>query len=114
MLNQQLDLTFQALADPTRRAMLERLTRSPASVSELASPLAMSLSAVMQHLDVLTGSGLVLSEKTGRTRTCRLNPTALSQAETWLNARRTEWEQRLDRLGSYLDTLKSQGNANES
>jgi DNA-binding transcriptional ArsR family regulator len=111
MLNQStpLDLTFQALADPTRRAMVERLTRSPASVSDLARPLSMSLPAVMQHLAVLEGSGLVVSEKIGRVRMCRIEPRALSLAEQWINARRTEWERRLDRLGGYLEDLKNQG-----
>lgn len=113
MLNQQaaLDLAFQALADPARRAMLERLSRGPASVSELARPLAMSLPAVMQHLAVLEGSGLVASEKIGRVRTCRIEPAAVSLAEQWLNARRAEWERRLDRLGDYLEELKSKGDA---
>jgi DNA-binding transcriptional ArsR family regulator len=111
MLNQSspLDLAFQALADPTRRTMVERLTRGPASVSDLARPLFMSLPAVMQHLSVLEGSGLVVSEKIGRVRTCRIEPRALSLAEQWINARRTEWERRLDRLGDYLEELKNQG-----
>jgi DNA-binding transcriptional ArsR family regulator len=108
VLNQsaQLDLAFQALADPTRRAMVARLSQSPASVSELARPLAMSLPAVMQHLAVLEGSGLVVSEKTGRVRTCRIEPATLSLAEQWISARRTEWACRLDRLGLYLEDLK--------
>jgi DNA-binding transcriptional ArsR family regulator len=112
MLNQlsPLDLTFQALADPTRRAMMERLSHSPASVSELARPLAISLPAVMQHLAVLEGSGLVASEKIGRVRTCRIEPKAMSLAEQWISARRAEWERRLDRLGGYLEELKSKGN----
>jgi DNA-binding transcriptional ArsR family regulator len=107
MLNQstQLDLTFQALADPARRSMLARLSRGPSSVSELARPLSMSLPAVMQHLAVLESSGLVRSEKTGRVRTCRIEPQALSEAEQWINQRRTEWELRFDRLGEYLKTL---------
>ncbi len=107
MLNQStdLDLAFQALADPTRRAMVERLSLGPVSVSDLARPFAMSLPAVMQHLAMLEGSGLVVSEKVGRVRTCRIEPMALSQAEAWINARRSEWERRLDRLGAYLDEL---------
>src|SRR5271168_4552815 len=104
-----LDQTFQALADSTRRAILAELTRGPSSVSKLARPLAMSLPAVMQHLAVLEGSGLVRSEKVGRVRTCQINPAALSQAEQWINRRRTEWEHRLDRLGQYLETLKDEG-----
>jgi DNA-binding transcriptional ArsR family regulator len=104
MLNQSvpLDLLFQALADPTRRAMVERLSRGPASVSELARPLAMSLPAVVQHLHVLEASGLVRSEKVGRVRTCRIEPAALRTVEEWIAERRTSWERRLDRLGDYL------------
>ncbi len=97
-----LDPVFQALADPTRRVIVERLSRGPASVSELAQPLAMSLSAVVQHLHVLEASGLVRSEKTGRVRTCRIEPKALASAENWISARRAEWERRLDRLAEYL------------
>jgi DNA-binding transcriptional ArsR family regulator len=97
-----LDLMFQALADPTRRVMVERLARGPASVSELAQPLTMSLPAVLQHLQVLEASGLVRSEKVGRVRTCRIEPKSLRTAEQWISARRTSWERRLDRLGDYL------------
>ncbi len=116
MLNQSapLDRTFQALADPTRRAIVERLSREPVSVSDLARPLAMSLPAVMQHLAVLEASGLVRSEKVGRVRLCRIAPEALSLAEHWIHARRAEWERRLDRLGDYLDTLKKDGDGNGS
>jgi DNA-binding transcriptional ArsR family regulator len=104
MLNQQalLDRMFQALADPSRRQMVERLCRGPASVSELAAPLAMSLPAVVQHLQVLEASGLVRSEKTGRVRTCRIEPAALRAAESWIQERRMLWERRLDRLGAFL------------
>jgi DNA-binding transcriptional ArsR family regulator len=104
MLNQgaTLDRVFQALADPARRVMVERLARGPASVSELAAPLAMSLPAVLQHLQVLEASGLVRSAKTGRVRTCRIQPAALRTAETWIARRRAGWERRLDRLGEYL------------
>jgi DNA-binding transcriptional ArsR family regulator len=86
--------------------MVERLSRGPASVSALAQPLAMSLPAAVQHLAVLEGSGLVSSRKVGRVRTCTLDAAALSQAEHWINARRIAWEQRLDRLGAYLDQTK--------
>ena len=112
MLNQSLalDLTFQALADPTRRAMVERLSRGSASVSDLARPFAMSLPAVMQHLAMLEESGLVISQKVGRVRTCRIEPAALSQLETWIGARRAEWERKLDRLDDYLKELKGKGN----
>ena len=97
-----LDRVFQALADPTRRNLVERLIRGPASVSDLAQPLAMSLPAVMQHLGVLEASSLVRSEKVGRVRTCRIDPDALRLAEDWITAQRTAWEQRLDQLGDYL------------
>jgi DNA-binding transcriptional ArsR family regulator len=97
------DLLFQALADPTRRSMVERLSRGPASVSELARPFAMSLPAVVQHLHVLEVSGLVRSQKVGRVRTCRIEPAALAHAEGWIAERRRMWERRLDRLGEYLD-----------
>ena len=97
-----LDRVFQALADPGRRTMLERLSAGPASVSELGRPLAMSLAAVVQHVQVLEASGLVRSQKLGRTRTCSLNPAALRSAEHWISERRTLVERRLDRLGEYL------------
>lgn len=107
MLNKSpdLDRLFSALADPGRRAMVERLTHGPAPVSELARPLPMSLPAVMQHLGVLEAAGLVRSEKVGRVRTCSIDSAALSLAEQWINARRIEWEHRLDRLGAYLENL---------
>ena len=101
-----LDLAFQALADPSRRAMVDRLVQGPATVSELAKPLAMSLPGVMQHLAVLEASGLVISEKIGRTRTCKIDPKVLSQAEQWIAERRALWERRLDRLGQFLDETK--------
>ena len=94
---------FQALADPSRRAMVERLSRGPTSVSDLAKPFAMSLPAVVQHLAVLQDSGLVRTQKVGRVRTCTLDAGAMSQAERWINDRRIQWERRLDRLGAYLD-----------
>jgi DNA-binding transcriptional ArsR family regulator len=104
MLNQSssLDLVFQALADPTRRIMVDRLSRGPASVSQLAQPFSMTLPAVVQHLQVLEASGLVQSQKVGRVRTCSIAPAALRQAELWINERRTGWERRLDRLADYL------------
>lgn len=108
MLKQQpepLDLMFQALADPTRRRMVERLTQGSASVSELAAPFEMSLPAVVQHLQVLEQSGLVTTQKVGRVRTCTIDTGALSLAEKWINDRRIGWEKRLDRLGSFLDNL---------
>jgi DNA-binding transcriptional ArsR family regulator len=98
-----LDVAFQALADPTRRIMVERLADGPASVSELARPLDMTLSAVVQHLAVLEAGGLVRSEKVGRVRTCRIEPEALQAAERWIIERRATWERRLDLLDAYLD-----------
>ena len=99
----RLDQVFQALADPSRRVMVERLTRGPASVSELARPLAMSLPAVVQHLHVLEGSGLVRSEKVGRVRTCTLDTASLRGAEHWIAERRRTWERRFDRLAGLLE-----------
>jgi DNA-binding transcriptional ArsR family regulator len=93
---------FQALADPTRRAMVERLVHSPTSVSHLAEPLPMSLPAVVQHLGVLESAGIVSSEKVGRVRTCRLEPEVLRRAESWLSSQRGAWEERLDRLSVEL------------
>jgi DNA-binding transcriptional ArsR family regulator len=111
MLNQapDLDRLFHALADPARRAMVERLSRGPTAVSDLARPLPMSLPAAMQHLGVLEAAGLVWSQKIGRVRTCAIEPGALSLAEQWINARRIEWDQRLDRLGDYLKSLENEG-----
>lgn len=103
-----LDRTFQALADPTRRGIVRRLSRGPASVSELAEPLRMSLPAVLQHVQMLEASGLVRSEKKGRVRTCRIEPRALSAAEAWIAEQRTLWEGRLDRLEEYLATLNEE------
>jgi DNA-binding transcriptional ArsR family regulator len=104
MLDQSADLdrVFHALADPGRRVMVERLSAGPASVSELGLPLAMSLAAVLQHVQVLEASGLVRSQKTGRTRTCSINPAVLRSAESWIAGRRAFVERRLDRLGGYL------------
>ncbi|HEY2640120.1 MAG TPA: metalloregulator ArsR/SmtB family transcription factor [Streptosporangiaceae bacterium] len=110
-----LDRVFQALADPGRRLMVERLTLGPASVSELGKPLAMSLAAVVQHVQVLEASGLVRSHKVGRTRTCQINPPALRAAEQWISERRELWERRLDRLGDYLaDTDDDDTSSKES
>jgi DNA-binding transcriptional ArsR family regulator len=96
------DIVFHALADANRRLMLDRLAGGPASVSELAKPLSISLPAVVQHLRVLEGSGLVRSHKAGRVRTCQIEPQALGTAERWISERRAAWEQRLDRLGEFL------------
>jgi DNA-binding transcriptional ArsR family regulator len=96
------DRVFHALADSNRRVIVERLSHGPATVSELADPLPMSLSAVVQHLKVLQGSGLVRSEKVGRVRTCRIEPAALRPVERWVGERRASWERRFDRLGDHL------------
>lgn len=110
MLNESwLDVAFQALADPARRAMLARLAQGPASVSELARPLPMSLPAVMQHLKALEDSGLVSTAKKGRVRTARLDGDGLGVAERWLTERRTEWEAHGDRLESFLATVQNEG-----
>ncbi len=100
---------FHALADPARRAMIERLSLGPAAVSELARPLPMSLPSAMQHLGVLEEAGLVRSRKVGRVRTCAIEPDALRTASGWIEARQVEWEQRLDRLGDYLQTMRDEG-----
>jgi DNA-binding transcriptional ArsR family regulator len=97
-----LDRVFQALADPGRRLMMERLSQGPASVSELGRPLDMSLAAVLQHVQLLEASGLVSTQKRGRTRTCSIKPVTLRSAESWIAERRTMVERRLDRLGEYL------------
>ncbi len=95
-------MVFHALGDPTRRTLVDRLSRGPASVSELAAPLTISLPAVVQHLPVLHECGLVESEKVGRVRTCRVSPAAMRRAEVWIAERRAEWERRLDRLEALL------------
>src|SRR3954447_7668564 len=103
----RLDLAFQALSDPTRRGLVARLSRAPASVSELARPLRISLPAVMQHLKLLEASGLVRSEKKGRVRTCRVEPEALAAAEGWIAEQRALWEGRLDRFETYVEEMKA-------
>ena len=105
----RLDRAFQALSDPVRRGMLARLSRGPASVSELAEPLSISLPAVLQHLKALEESGLARSEKKGRVRTVRLEAQTLSAAESWIAERRSECEAQLDRFENYLQTLKRDG-----
>ena len=102
----RLDHVFRALADPTRRAVLERLGRGPAAVSELAAPFDMALPSFMQHLQVLEDCGLVRSRKSGRVRTCQLAPKPLEKAERWMAEQRRIWERRLDQLDDYLMDLK--------
>ena len=106
MPNQELSRVFQALTDPPRRAVLERLTRGPAPVSELAQPFKMALPSFVQHLQVLEKCGLVQSKKQGRVRTYTLAPQPLKAAEHWLSAQRAHWERRLDALDDFLKTLK--------
>jgi DNA-binding transcriptional ArsR family regulator len=103
-----LDRAYQALGDATRRTLVDRLSKGPATVSELAAPLPMSLPAVMLHLKVLEESGLVKSRKQGRVRTCQVVPAMLSDAERWIAERRQMWERNLDRLGAFLDETKSE------
>ncbi|NJM06081.1 helix-turn-helix transcriptional regulator [Candidatus Gracilibacteria bacterium] len=105
---QQLDRVFQALADPTRRAVVERLANGPTAMSELARPFAMALPSFAQHLDVLEACGLVQSQKQGRVRTYRLAPEPLQDAEQWMAQQRAHWERRLDQLDAYLNELKEQ------
>ena len=97
-----LDLAFQALSDPGRRAMVERLSLGPASVSELARPLPMTLSAVVQHLKILEAAGLVKSEKVGRVRTCTLEIRTMTRVERWIAERKRFWERQYDQLDAYL------------
>ena len=106
MPNQELTRVFQALTDPTCRAVLERLTRGPAPVSELAQPFRMALPSFVQHLQVLEKCGLVQSKKQGRVRTYTLAPQPLKAAEHWLSVQRAHWERRLDALDDFLKTLK--------
>jgi DNA-binding transcriptional ArsR family regulator len=103
MLNQiTIDQVFHAFGDPTRRKLVEQLSRGPASVSDLAKPLGITLAAVVQHLQVLERSGLVRTQKVGRVRTCRIEPAGLDVAAEWIAERRALWERRLDRLGDVL------------
>jgi len=104
MLNQRASINrvFHALGDPTRRAIVEKLSEGPISVSRLAIPLQITLAAVIQHLQILEKSGLVHTEKVGRVRTCRIEPKGLTVAEQWIEDRRSLWEKRFDRLGDLL------------
>jgi DNA-binding transcriptional ArsR family regulator len=100
--NAAVDRVFHALAEPTRRAIVERLSAGPSSVSDLAEPFDMTLAAIVQHLQVLEQSGVIRTEKVGRIRTCRIEPAGLNVAARWIAARRALWERRLDRLGDIL------------
>jgi len=99
----RIDRVFHALGDPTRRSIVERLSNGPISVSQLAVPLAITLAAVVQHLQVLERSGLVRTEKSGRVRTCRIDTAGLGLLEQWIHQRRAQWEKRFDQLGELLD-----------
>ncbi|AJD41231.1 winged helix-turn-helix transcriptional regulator [Rhizobium sp. SEMIA 4085] len=110
----QLDLAFHALSDATRRGILDRLSQGPASVSELAKPYHSSLAAIHQHVQVLEASGLVVTEKRGRTRECRISSEAVQRVENWLSERRQHWESRFDRLGKLLESSDSAVNASPS
>lgn len=101
-----IDSVFRALSDPTRRHVLERLSRSPASVSQLAAPFDMALPSFVQHMGILEESGLVRSRKTGRVRTYQLAPRRMQLAENWLTQQRNLWNRRLDQLDDYLLNLK--------
>jgi DNA-binding transcriptional ArsR family regulator len=108
----QLDHVFGALSDATRRAIVMRLCEGETSVGELAKPFDMALPSLMKHLRILEASGLIMSEKTGRVRTCSLQPKALGTIENWAATQRAIWQQRLDRLEHYIDKLKKQEKSN--
>ena len=114
MTNKQdsLDLAFAALSDPTRRAIVMRLSRKPASVSELSKPFAMAMPTLLQHVRVLETSGLIETEKIGRIRTCSLRPEAMVRTEQWLSMQRAVWEQRLDRMEAYVNELHAKETKN--
>jgi DNA-binding transcriptional ArsR family regulator len=102
--SEALDLAFHALSDSTRRALVSRLTAGPASVSDLAKPFDATLASIVQHIQVLEASGLIITEKVGRTRTCRISADAVARVEGWLNERRRTWESNFDRLGALLES----------
>jgi DNA-binding transcriptional ArsR family regulator len=106
--SQVLDRTFSALSDPTRRDILERLTRGPASVSELARPTGISLPGVLKHVRILEEANLVTTEKRGRTRECRLGPEQMDDVTTWIESQRRHWERRLDRLEAIIERTKGE------
>ena len=107
----RVDRVFHALGDPTRRAIVERLSQGPVSVSALALPLQITIAAVVQHLQILEESGVVETEKQGRVRTCRMEPAGLSIAEQWIEERRSSWERRLDKLGELLEEEEEEENS---
>ena len=103
-----LDTTFAAVSDPTRRAVLDRLGSGPASISDLARPFGMSLTGMKKHVGVLEEAGLVVTEKVGRTRQCRLGPESLDTARHWIEAYRRQWEHRLDGIEAYFEQRKGE------
>lgn len=109
---QRLDLAFGALSDPTRRAVIMRLSIKPASVSELAEPFAMAMPTILQHIRVLEASGLIETEKIGRVRMCKLHSEAMHETEQWLAMQRAIWERRLDRMEAYVSNLQSMEKTN--
>jgi DNA-binding transcriptional ArsR family regulator len=103
-----LDRSFAALSDPTRRAILDRLGRGPASISELAEPAGMTLTGLKKHIQILEEAGLVVTEKVGRVRQCRLGPERLEEAMHWIELYRRQWDRRLDGLGAFLERSKGE------
>lgn len=108
-----LDKSFHALSDPTRRSVIQRLISGPATVKELAEPFGMGLPSFLKHIRVLEESGLISSQKTGRTRTCEIKPNQLTAAEQWLSEQRSLWEGRTDRLAEYAQSLATKGHIDE-
>ena len=109
----QLDRAFHALADPTRRSVIQRLMHGPATVSELSEPFAIGLPTLMKHIKVLENTGLIRSTKNGRIRTCRIEPTQLAAAERWLSEQRALWESRTDRLVDYVEALHAKEHSDD-
>ncbi|KPB00732.1 ArsR/SmtB family transcription factor [Ahrensia marina] len=107
-LDQPIEHTFNALSDPTRRAVIQTLSNGPASVSQLAGSFSMALPSFTQHLGVLENAGLIVSHREGRSRICSLNPAALQNAEDWLASSRRQWEARLDRFEAHLANMKEE------
>jgi len=111
--DQELDATFHALADPTRRAILARLAKGEATVNELAEPFEISLPAISRHLKVLEKAGLITRGRDAQFRPCRLDPKPLEEASHWIDAYREHWEERFDRLATYLERIQQEGTPNE-
>ncbi|GAA5444454.1 HTH-type transcriptional regulator Rv2034 [Microbulbifer sp. NBRC 101763] len=107
--HENLNTVFQALADPTRRAVIQHLTSGPASITELAKPFEMALPSFMKHIGVLEDAGLIRSKKIGRVRTCEIKPKQLTAAETWINKQTAQWEGRMARMASFVEALGAEG-----